>query len=122
MKPIFNFNFVVKDTSDDALHAVAQAAATLRDALKAQGFDTVQAVIPPAINPAIANASEKGEYEMALLAKTGKSRMLVPATWTGTREEWAFDKLINEAAPAPRSTSASHEDEDESEVDLDKVF
>lgn len=44
-------------------------------------------------NPGNATPKEKGPLELEFLATSGQSRMKVPSTWNGSREEYAASRL-----------------------------
>lgn len=53
-------------------------------------------------------AKEKGPLETMLLANTGKSRMKVPSSWEGSREEWA-QKLLTGETPTENEDTENND-------------
>jgi hypothetical protein len=58
-------------------------------------------------NPSNGTTKEKGPNELEFLATSGQSRMKVPSTWTGSREEYAASRLSG--------TVDSHDETEETE-------
>lgn len=107
LSPIVNFTFTFMITPEMQAKDVALAAKTLRDELSLQGFNDRNSSI---------NVTEKGPNELNWIKVTGKTRMKMPKTFDGTREEYAALKLESDSNEV--NNDQAEESNDESDTDV----
>ena len=134
---VFNFQFVIKDTSDDALTGAALGAKALAEKLQELGFTIGAPSMPspqvtsnprPHVAPVASNPQE-----IAILAKYhevfGKACYLPRNGFNGTRAEYAAHCLrehgiaLDDSAPHVEAAPASSEESNhEDETSNDHLF
>lgn len=81
---------------------------------------SVNAPMAPRSSGPSASTVEHGPLEKQWLVQNGKSRMKVPSTWEGTREEYAFAKLHG---GVPLDLDAVSDDNEEHETEtLEEIY
>lgn len=91
---MLNLNISYSLKADQSPELNAAFVAAFINALETKGYSINSASVKPV--KVAQNAKEKGPNEMQYLQEKGLTRMLVPSSWQGTREEYAVHALTDE--------------------------
>lgn len=105
-----NITFALKPDQTPELNASFVSAFIRALEEKGHSVNGIETPSPTRVPRVSASSGDKGPNELALLEKRGLQRMKVPASWTGTREDYAAHCLKDENPDVDEETTDNSDD------------